>query len=800
MKNVKKASIFYCLLFPLLVAQGISQNVQKVRGRVVDKVSQVGLPGVNVVISDNSEVFGTATDIDGYYILEGVPIGRHTVEFSFIGYHNALFSNIDVLPGKQAVVNVELEEQVTKVDEVVVAAIKKSESLNKMATVSVRTFSLEESERYAGSLGDVSRMATNFAGVQTANDAVNEIVIRGNAPGGLLWRLDGINIPNPNHFGSVEATAGPVSMLNKNVLSNSDFFTGAFPSEYGNATSGVFDLRMRKGNSEDHEFLAQVGFGGFEAGAEGPLAIGERSSYLVNYRYSTLAVMALLGMPMQTGTAIPYYQDLSAKFTVPTKKAGTFSLIALGGYNYIDFVGSDRDTSNKDEELNLYQEFESDLLARNNLGVLGLTHKYIFSQSVYTKVIFAGAHTYNGTEIDSIGYFDRTITPWYRGNYYRNNLQCNLFVNVKVNAKNSFRVGSDNDLQYFSIHDSIYSATDRAFRTLTHYDGQLYLLQPYVTWQYKFSDDITLNAGVHGQYLSVNSASSIEPRVGLKWQFLSKDRLTLGIGMHSQSAPASVYMAQVQQADGTYSQPNKDLGFIRSNQYVVGYEHDFERLLRFKTEVYYQQITDALVDVKPNSYSYLNAGSMTYSMPDSVENGGSGYNYGIEFTVEKFMHKGFYLLNTVSLYDSRYKGSDGVEHNTAYNGGYVVNILVGKEFTLPNKKGKKTRKAVSLDGKLNYAGGKRYSPVDYEESALQQTVVYDDSRAYENQLNDYIRCDIRIGYKLMSKRMTQEFGLDLQNVLNRKNEIGMRYDIVDKKVEKQYQLAFQPMMLYRIVF
>lgn len=800
---MKKTNLLRILLMVFITVYtalpAMANATQTVRGRIIDKENNMPLPGVNVVIQGLAPSFGTATDGDGYFTIANVPLGRYAMTASFIGYENIQLSNVVVMAGKQTVLNLEMQESIKQVDEVVVAASRKTESLNKMATVSVRTFSVEESERFAGSLGDVSRMATNFAGVQAANDAVNEIVIRGNSPGGLLWRLDGINIPNPNHYGNADATAGPVSMLNNNVMANSDFYTGAFPAEYGNATSGVFDLRMRNGNSEKHEFLGQVGFGGFEFGAEGPLRIGNHASYLINYRYSTLAAMFAMGMPMPTGTAVPYYQDLSGKINIPTEKAGTFSIILLGGLNKIDFLGSKRDTT--EEQDNFYQEFESDLRSKNNLGVIGVSHNYIFSPKLYTKIILAAASTNNWATIDSIGYYDRKLTPWYRGDVNRKNLQCNVFANQKLNARNSVRIGADADMRIFHIQEKLISNTTHELNPIIDYDGNMFIIQPYLTWQHKLSENITVNTGLHSQLVSISSDYSIEPRAGVKWQFAPKDRLSLGFGVHTQAATANVYMSQITLEDGTVITPNKNIGLTYSYHYVLGYDHDFSPTMRLKSEIYYQQIDRALVDAaKPSAYSMLNAGAMTYEMADSLANKGTGENYGIELTVEKFLDRGFYLLNTVSLYESSYKGSDGVKRNTAFNGRYVINVLVGKEVKLSKDESAKSRKSLSFDLKYNYAGGKRYSPVDMAATQRNHSLEYDNTRAYELQLADYMRADLRIGFKIMQKRMTQELALDLQNVLNRKNEMGVRYDMLSGEVEKQYQMAFTPMMLYRINF
>nr|MBP8917628.1 carboxypeptidase-like regulatory domain-containing protein [Chitinophagales bacterium] len=245
----------------LLTITMYGQNLtQTVRGQVIDNQSKTTLPGVNIIVLDVNPVIGAVSDMDGYFVIENVPIGRISIQATYVGYEPFIANNLELTSGKELMLNFEMAEQVVKMEEVVIkASDDKIETNNEMTTVSARQFTIEESMRYAGARNDVSRMAQNFAGVRGANDAVNDIIIRGNSPVGLLWRLEGIDIPNPNHFGDFGSTGGPVSMLNNNVLANSDFLTGAFPAEYGNGISGVFDLKMRNGNYEKHEFLGQVG-------------------------------------------------------------------------------------------------------------------------------------------------------------------------------------------------------------------------------------------------------------------------------------------------------------------------------------------------------------------------------------------------------------------------------------------------------------------------------------------------------------------------------------------------------------
>ncbi|PIP55042.1 MAG: TonB-dependent receptor, partial [Bacteroidetes bacterium CG23_combo_of_CG06-09_8_20_14_all_32_9] len=341
MKKLFFVFVFFYVLIPNVSSQNFVQNI---RGVVIDKQSQSPMPDVNIMVLNSSPVIGTTTDINGKFVLSKIHIGRVGVQFSFIGYNQIVINNLVLTSGKELILNISMEETVNVLKDITIISQRDKENpLNKMATVSARSFSIDETNRYAGTIGDPSRMAANFAGVSIAGDSRNDIIIRGNSPTGLLWRLDGINIPNPNHFGSLGTTGGPVSILNNNLLDNSDFMTGAFPAEYGNALSGAFDLRLRTGNNEDSEFMGQIGFNGFELGAEGPFCKNRKGSYLVNYRYSTLGVMEAFGIKFGY-SSIPQYQDISFKVDIPTTgtKYGRFTLFGIGGLSNIALLDKNK--------------------------------------------------------------------------------------------------------------------------------------------------------------------------------------------------------------------------------------------------------------------------------------------------------------------------------------------------------------------------------------------------------------------------------------------------------------------------
>lgn len=776
---------------------------QTIKGRITDHITQTPLPGANIIVIGSDPILGSSSDMDGYFRIPDVPLGRVSLRVSYMGYETQQLSNLNLLAGKELIVNIRLQEQLVVAEEIVITARQdKRRPNNELATLSARTFSVEESQRYPGARNDVARMAANFAGVQGGSDATNDIVIRGNSPRGMLWRLEGVDIPNPNHFGNMGATGGPVSMINNNLLANSDFFTGAFPAEYGNALSGVFDLQLRNGNYDRHEFLGQIGFNGFEAGAEGPINRKKRSSYLANYRYSTLGLMSDIGFSVGTGAAVPYYQDLNFKINLPGNKSGNWSIFGMGGKSSIDFISSEAD-----EEENLYTEGDINVYDRSATGVVGISNMFMISNSLYGKFTLAATGISNTDVVDSVSAETQQVLDYYRQHFHENKVFASFYLNKKFNARHSLKAGAMLSRFHFNLLDSAYDRQGDRFVTLRNFEGSSYLLQPYAQWQYRMNEEITLNTGLHAQYLNLRENLSLEPRLGMNWAFAPRQKLSLGYGIHTQMAPTMDYFRQVNLQDDpslqpVYFRPNTNLAFTRSTHYVVGYDFLMTPTLRFKTEAYYQDISDAVTEQSMSAYSLLNSGSFSSGSPDSLNNAGSGYNYGVEVTLEKFMDKGLYFLLTGSLYESRYAGSDGIERNTAFNSNYILNAVGGKEFILKlgSKKDKPRTYRLSIDGKVATAGGQRYTPVDIAASLKQAGTVYRDEQAFSQQYDPYFRTDIRIAFRMEGKRASQEWAFDVQNLTNHQNPAFQRFNRNTGEVETVYQLGIWPMMQYRVEF
>ncbi|MEM6726706.1 MAG: TonB-dependent receptor, partial [Bacteroidota bacterium] len=568
---MRQLFILLSLLFfvPMI---GMAQT-QTIKGTIIDKQSEIPLIGANVQLVGIEPILGATTDLDGRFSIPGVPVGRQAVQITYLGYEPIGIPNVVVTSGKEVILNVGMEESIAGLNEVVVtAAVDKDKAQNEMATVSARTFSLEEVTRYSGGRNDISRLASNFAGVSTADDSRNDIVIRGNSPTGLLWRLEGVAIPNPNHFSTLGTTGGPVSAINPNILRNSDFLTSAFPAEYGNTLGGVFDLGFRSGNRDRFETTLQLNaFSGLEAMVEGPINAQKTGSFALAYRYSFVGIGAALGIPVGTA-ATPNYQDVSFKVDLPQGKAGKFSIFGLGGLSTIDFLGDEID------ETDLFADPNEDAFPRSQLGILGVKHNYLLNESTYIRTVALGSisrNTYTQDNFlpDGTKYRATDVEDW------NNSYTITSFVNKKFSPRLNARVGLTSQTFFVNTfvdnRDENPDLDEDGLPDLIRerdFEGYLPLLQTFVQTQYKVNNRLTLNTGLHAQLLTFNNSYSIEPRIAFNYEVANGHVLNLGYGLHSQMQPLPVFFLEIEDENGVPVRSNEDLDFNRSHHFVLGYD------------------------------------------------------------------------------------------------------------------------------------------------------------------------------------------------------------------------------------
>jgi CarboxypepD_reg-like domain len=766
----------------------MSQSLtQTIRGTVVDRVSQTPLPGSSVILLGTDPLVGTTTDPEGNFKLSQVPIGSHTIRITFIGYKEMMLPNVMVNSGKEVVLSILLEEDIINMEEIVVSAetnIEKNKPLNEMAVVSARTFSVEETRKFAAAVNDPARMVSSYAGVVSTSDGNNSISIRGNSPVGLLWRMEGVDIPNPNHFANVATSGGGISILSSQLLANSDFLTGAFPAEFGNALAGVFDLNLRKGNNEKREYTVQAGFLGTDIAAEGPFSKNYRGSYLINYRYSTLSVLSKVGVNI--GDAITNFQDLSYNIYLPTKNLGNFSLFGFGGLSD-QTQDAKKDSTQWEEEFNRYNSRYF-----SNTGAAGIKHAITLSTRTYVQsaVVFSGND--NGYEEFRLDDNYEDVFS-YRQNHINKKVTASSVLHHKINARHSLRSGVYYNKYFFNLRQRDFNRETNEIEQPLNASGSAQTAQAFTQWNYRVTDRLTMNSGIHFLSLFDNQTYSVEPRASVKYDLPAQQSISVGYGLHGQLQPLGVYQAEATQADGTRYQPNQDLEMNKAHHFVTGYDRAVSKHMRIKAETYYQHLYNIAVAADPTSTRSTLVNEDGY-ITDPLVNQGRGRNYGLELTLEHFMHHQLYFLFSASFYQSEYKALDQVWRNTRYNGNRAITFTGGKEYLW------KKNRTFGVNIRTIYTGGFRYTPVDITRSQMAGETRYLESLAFTQQLPDYFRTDLRISLKRNRTRSTTTLALDIQNTTNHKNLGGQYFEVRSGEIKKWYQLPLLPILSYRIEF
>jgi hypothetical protein len=665
-----------------------------------------------------------------------------------------------------------------------------------MATVSGRSFNVEETQRYAATIMDPARMVQAYAGVAMGGDDLrNEIVVRGNSPRGILWRIEGIECINPNHFVNIGNPGGAVSMLSAATLSSSDFFTGAFPAEYGNALSGVFDLNFRNGNNQRRESSVMVGVLGTEVASEGPFSRNYTGSYIFTYRYSTLKLLDMAGISV-SGDQVPSYQDLTFKVFLPTRKLGTFSLFGIGGYSHYT-VPAVADTARWAQGESSDEDNES-----ITTGSVGVAHTLSLGERTYLKTVVAGS--YNLYDYDSYSliatqnYAKRLdFTEYYSRSTYR----ASLLMNHKFSAKSKIRAGLiaaqiDFDYRFDLRRDSL-----GPLETFFNARGGYQLLQGYVQWQYRFTPKLTLNTGLHGMYLTMNGTYSIEPRAGLRWQALHNHSFGFGVGLHSRVDEFTTYYGK----DSLGNQPNRNLELPKALHAVASYSFRFSHNWRLALEAYYQHLFHLPVYNSVAQpwlpWNNRNIYEEITNAPQLVSKG-IGRNYGLDFTLERFLANNWYGMVTASAFQSQYQGLNHEWYNTRYNYGYVTNLLAGKEFIV----GKRKRNLIGLNVRALVMGGQWQNRVDvgttralYAQNPRVYQIAYTRT-PMEEQLPTYYRFDAGVSFTLNGRKVTHLLSLNIQNFTNRLNLFSRVYDPAKDKFVDVYQTGLVPIINYKVQF
>ena len=785
--------LWFTLLFLLFFTlfSFAQTNTQNIFGQIVDSESGELLFGASVVVLSADPIKGTTTDLEGNYVLNDLPVGRVSLQVSYLGYELQNFPDVLLTSGKALNLDIKLKESLNNIEEVLVKGKKQDRSMlqvdNEMATVSAMSYSLEQSTRYAGSNNDPSRLVLSFPGVRNQGDVQNGISIRGNTPTALQWNIEGLEVQSPNHFAR-EGALGAVNMMSSNVMQSVDFYTAAFPAQYANAGSGVFDIKYRKGNPEEYEFSVAAGTLGVEASAEGPFSRKYKGSFLVSYRYSTLGILSKLGYNVGGNTS-PIYQDFNYKMHLPTKKLGVFQIFGLVGDSYI-------------QPIEIKQEEGGQWSDEYRLSMIGIKNSarvsdrtFLQSSVMYSK---SRGFFFNLWNKDRFKYNEQTGEEQFKGrNFFEesfpiieNRVQLDLKTSTKVSARHSFQsginlcyIGFDQSFRhektvynYNAKKDSIYfskqevDSSSAAIKTIQ--------IKAFLQHKYRITEDLSVTGGISFIHLQYNKFFSVEPRIGMEYNYGKQHKLSAGFGMHSRLEPLgyygseSMYWTQDQSGkspawEELYGKPNAKLQASRSVHAVLGNSLSLTPKLVLKTEVYFQYLYAIPVEKYPfSNFAYA---SLNYQYPSIYNyafqnqivytNKGKGINYGIDVSLEKSFAKKYYFLINASYYQSKYKTPNSEELfnkkwlNTRYNGNFIFTSTAGKDITI----GKEKNNTFGLNFRAIWAGNNR---------------VFDltASEPFASRLRNYFRLDTRIAYTRNKSKYAWTLSLDMQNVSNRIND------------------------------
>lgn len=773
--NKVTCSLLFCLLGYVVIAQVSSLNYT---GQLLDEYSHSPVDGAIVRLTNDVHSFETITNSDGVFVFSEVPAGAYQIVFQSLGYQVKTVAEIQIntgVPRPQAFTLVPHPESLQQVVVKAESRARSTESVN-----SIYTLTVEETFRFPGTFYDPARLATHYAGVINENDQANNLVIRGNTPNGLGWYLEGVEIVNPNHLSNAgtvndrsSQSGGGVNILSAQMLDNSTFLTGAFPAFYGNATSGIFDMRLRDGASDQTHFTAQLGLLGLDAALEGPLGKNKDNSYLLNYRYSTIGLLSKMGVDL--GDEAINFQDFSFHLKWKLDKGARLSLFGMGGVSENIFEAP---------ELEMRDDFkdEQNINFDSRMAASGI--RYENTRWDHT-LAYSGYRHFRKSDLSNMFL---QFVPFENDEVSEQRLGIHSRRKIKLKTGGTAALGIRANLLDYDILNETFAPRTPA-RHENSKDG--YLFQLYGNVKKVLSRFLQVQIGLHNTYFTINNSLAVEPRFGLSYQGSPKNEFGFSYGLHSRIPPPQALLI----ASRT-GRDNSDLSFIRSHHFVLSHNYLLTNHSKLITELYYQRLFN--VPIAPGSSRSLSPiNSLDYIGPENLVSEGTGSNLGLEITYQQYFSNSTYFLLNGTIYDSKYTGGDGIQRNTRYNGKYGFNLTGGKEFSWQSKRGIKT---VGLNLRGTYFGGFWESPIDIANSVFEFRTVYQESDAYSIQLPDFYKIDFRIYYKRIKTKYTSMLGLDLLNATNRKNIAYHYFDLRSNEVKTKYHLGLIPNLSYRIEF
>ncbi len=743
---------------------------QTIRGKVKNQISQKPLGGASVsILKSDRLVAGSVTDSLGNFQIININPDRYKLSISFTGF-SSFEDELLVISGKESIVNASLMESSTVLQEVEIRSTEME------VPAGVTSMSMEKSMRVPANFFDPVRMATSYPGVVAANDQANSIVVKGYSPNGILWRLQGLDIVSPNHLTNAGtfsdkpvANGGGVNVLSAQLLDRTDFYSGALPANYGNVLSGVMDMKLRAGSKSKMQYTAQASLIGLDIAAEGPIDKDKRTSFIANYRYSTVGLLSQFGVDF-SGEVINF-QDFSFHLDQQQKKGGNLSVFGFGGLSSNKFNAKPADEW-------LEQKDHNTIVYDGKVYGLGFVNQF----KSFEKLSLSFGGSYSGQSQMRNAQSELLSVPYayvYSDKYLNDKMLFSSFLKAlyKLGPNGTLETG----ITANHLNNKLVSTVVTPLYLDTFYpnvDGRVtgMMWQPYAAWSQNFGL-WKFNAGLRYVNFTYNKASTLEPRMSLA-RFIPNGSMTLSYGLTGQWQQIQTYL-QV---------GNQNVGLTKAHQYAAEFKHTFSKDLRLVSNVYYHRLVNVPVEAADIRYSTLN--QLEDFSRINLQNTGKGLNYGVDALVEKKYYNQIYFMVTGSLYRSEY---NAIGYYTRFNGRFTSSFLAGKEW-------QKKRNTFGINSRVLYLGGLREAPIDEGLSSLVGSTQYNLQNGYSVQLPNYFRTDLRLSWRKNKPGYTRTFSLDIQNLFNTQNIAYHYFDTYLQTVKTKYQVGIIPVIAYRVEF
>lgn len=756
-------SLFLFLLLPILWSNySFAQTTGEISGRVIDKLNQRNLSEVSVsVFSGNEILTGDLTNESGFFSIPEIPTGFYKVRVSLLGYNTRVIDDVIVRSGSQSNLTIELTPITT--EEIVVEDSRFSKPLD--ISTSFKNLTFEEIRRTPGGFEDIGRVVQTLPGVSFVNDGRNDLIVRGGSPSENLFVVDNITVPNINHFGSQGATGGPVSIINLEFIREVDFITGGFSAKYGDKLSSVLDIKLREGNRNIFQADINLSGTGFGAVFEGPIGSEQRGSWLVSARRSYLdLIFNAAGFGF-----VPEYTSFQAKGVYELSKSNTLTINAIGNLDKVRF-------NNEDEEKR--QDNES-ILSNNQTGyVNGFELKTLLSPTSFSVVSLGRTFTNY-----SFAARDSNFNERFKNNSKEGETTIKVEYTKSFNPSLILETGAG--VRLINFENEIFQRPDTLF-VINPQTNEPYILPElnfadntdtykafgYLSSTVRFLNDVSLNVGIrYDRFNLINDKDYISPRASLTIPVTGKFFLNGSYGIFYQS-PSYIWLIA--------NESNRNLKNIKSEHFVGGVEYLFDAGLRVTLEGYYKNYSNYPVSTNRPYLILANNGGNFETVEEfglePLTPDGTGYSRGLELFIQKTLTDNFYGALNITLFEAKYKALDGVERRSSFDNRFIFNAFGGYRFGA----------GWELSGKFRYIGGRPFTPIN-PENGFQKVEDYNTVN-----LPDFTRLDLRLDKRWNFSSWSLITYIDIQNVTNKKNITGYKWNKFKSEIESNESLGILP--------